>query len=392
MSFIYKPLESIEEADLQALKENKVSERKTIEYKSVLPGGTDKAKKEFLADVSSFANALGGDLIYGMKEAGGLPTEVCGVEVSNVDAEILRLENSIRLGIEPRIPGLSSHAIHLQTGAYIVIIRVLRSWAQPHMVTFGGSSRFFSRDSRGKYQLDVRQIGAAFALSTTTAERIRNFRLDRLGMFVSSGEMPVELDKPPFFILHIVPLNAFDPVVKYDVSSIHGHLDMLPMGGWGYNHRYNFDGYLTYSKPSDVAFAYLQIFRNGIIESVRSNYSDLASHPRLIPDVKFERHVLEALPRFLMIQKRLGVEPPLLIMLSLLGVDGYALTMDSLHGLGGHLIDRDALVIPEILIESFDCNPAEVMRDTFDAIWNAAGYERCRNYDKAGRRVARHEG
>ena len=56
-----KPLEAIEENDLQALVDNQVAERKTIEYKESLPGNADGDKKEFLADVSSFANASGGD-------------------------------------------------------------------------------------------------------------------------------------------------------------------------------------------------------------------------------------------------------------------------------------------------------------------------------------------
>lgn len=388
MALTYKPLEDIEAADIQALVDNKVSERKTLDYKRSLPGNSDKDKKEFLADVSSFANAAGGHLIYGVKEEEGVPTEVIGVSSGNVDAEILRLESIVRHGIDPRLPGLSTHAIQLETGAHVVLIRVPRSWAQPHMVIYGGSSRFFSRNSRGKYQLDVRQIGAAFALSATTADRIRDFRLERVSMILSGGETPVRLDKPPYFVLHIVPLNAFDPAVKYDVSSLPRNIDLLPMGGLGYYYRHNFDGYLTFSRPGADILAYLQIFRNGIIESVRVSYEDLSTNPRLIPNQIFEKHVLEALPRFLSIQNRLGVEPPLIVMLNLLGVAGYALTQDALFlpGLGGHLIDRDALLIPETLVESFDCDPAAVMKDAFDAVWNAAGYDRCRNYDEEGRR------
>jgi predicted HTH transcriptional regulator len=70
------PLESIKESDLQALVDNQVSERKTIEYKEALSGNADGDKKEFLADVSSFANASGGDLIYGIKEQSGVPIEL----------------------------------------------------------------------------------------------------------------------------------------------------------------------------------------------------------------------------------------------------------------------------------------------------------------------------
>lgn len=60
---INKKLEDIKPEDLQNLIVNGVSESKTIEYKSELPLNTGDAKKEFLADVSSFANTSGGDII-----------------------------------------------------------------------------------------------------------------------------------------------------------------------------------------------------------------------------------------------------------------------------------------------------------------------------------------
>ncbi len=50
-------IDQITEDDLHALIENSISEGKTIEYKQELPNNSDSAKKEFLADVSSFANA-----------------------------------------------------------------------------------------------------------------------------------------------------------------------------------------------------------------------------------------------------------------------------------------------------------------------------------------------
>jgi predicted HTH transcriptional regulator len=66
---IPKPLDHITEADLQALISDAVPEGRTIEYKRALPGNSDGEKKEFLADISSFANTSGGDLIYGMDES-----------------------------------------------------------------------------------------------------------------------------------------------------------------------------------------------------------------------------------------------------------------------------------------------------------------------------------
>ena len=91
-----KPLESITEADLQSLVADKIPEGKTIEYKRSLPDSTYESKKEFLADISSLANAAGGHLIIGIEEDNGTPSDLCGLSNIDPDAEILRLENLIR--------------------------------------------------------------------------------------------------------------------------------------------------------------------------------------------------------------------------------------------------------------------------------------------------------
>src|SRR5262245_39896332 len=192
MYVISKPLEAINEADIENLRTNKVAEQKLIDYKMTLPGGSDGDIKEFLYDVSSFANASGGDIVYGVKEAAGVPTEICGLPLGNADAEILRLESIIQSGLDPRIPGVNSRDVPLSTGKYVIVIRIPKSWAAPHMVKFKQSSKFYSRTSKGKYQLDVAELRAAFVLSESVAERIKNFRASRLGNVVS-GETPVRI-------------------------------------------------------------------------------------------------------------------------------------------------------------------------------------------------------
>ncbi|NMC99623.1 MAG: ATP-binding protein, partial [Bacteroidales bacterium] len=90
---IPKQIDQITKEDLDKLVENSVSEKKTIEYKSELKYDSDSERKEFLADVSSFANASGGDLIYGVVAPDGIPTSITGLKTSNTDAEILKIEN-----------------------------------------------------------------------------------------------------------------------------------------------------------------------------------------------------------------------------------------------------------------------------------------------------------
>ena len=388
MMILDKDLESIKEEDLQALISN-IPEDKTIEYKKVLNIRTDSEKKEFLADVSSFANAAGGHLIFGMKAEQGVASDLHGLDIQNTDKEILRLENIIRDGVEPRIPGVMIRDIPLRNSNVAIIIRIPRSWTLPHRVIFKGSSRFYSRNSKGKYPLDMTELRSLFLFTEKRTEQIRNFRTERLSKIVSE-ETPILLRKTPKIVLHIVPLDAFNPAAGIDISSIED--DPAPLYATGWNHRFNFDGYLIYGMRfySEVANTYLQIFRNGSIEAVEASILRTYQEKDIIPSVLLEKELLKGVERFLLFQKDLGVEPPLFIMLSLLGVHGFEMSVG--HELirfpsERYPIDRDALLIPEIMIESFNCDPAEVMRPIFDAVWNATGWPRSMNYDEEGKWV-----
>jgi predicted HTH transcriptional regulator len=72
MSLATKPTSQITEVDLEALITDKEAEGKTIDYKRDRLGQSDGDKKEFLYDVSSFANAAGGHIVFGMDENEGI--------------------------------------------------------------------------------------------------------------------------------------------------------------------------------------------------------------------------------------------------------------------------------------------------------------------------------
>ena len=99
---IDQPIDAIDEATLQRLVDNQVAEGRDLEFKRELPGGGDEASREFLADVTAFANAQGGDIVYGLDEANGAATSLPGVEVDDPDAAILRLEGKLQTGVDPR--------------------------------------------------------------------------------------------------------------------------------------------------------------------------------------------------------------------------------------------------------------------------------------------------
>ena len=152
---IQKPIDEIEKADIEALVANGVSEDRTTEFKLELPGRSDGDKKEFLADVSSFSNSTGGDLIYGLEERNGVANSTPGIATRDADADKLRLEQIIRSGVDPRMPGIQIHTIDGFPNGPVLIIRVPKSWASPHMVTHQNTSKFYARSTAGKYQLDV---------------------------------------------------------------------------------------------------------------------------------------------------------------------------------------------------------------------------------------------
>jgi len=179
-----KSFDDINETDIRQLIEDQISERKTIEYKLTLPDNKYDSKKEFLADVSSFANAVGGHLLYGIKAENGIPVEITGVSNSDLDGEILRLENLLRDNIQARIQGVSVRAVNIESRNPVLVIRVPPSWLKPHVVNFQGHWRFYARNSAGKYPLDVLELKSAFLASSELGEKIRNFHINRISKVI----------------------------------------------------------------------------------------------------------------------------------------------------------------------------------------------------------------
>src|SRR4051812_13588596 len=110
MALTHIPLDRIEHSHLKTLIDAKTPEAHRIEYKRQTYGGKDEDRAEFLADVSSFANALGGDLIIGMAASKGVPTSFVPY-AADADAEQQRLEQMARNGLEPSIANLATRAI-----------------------------------------------------------------------------------------------------------------------------------------------------------------------------------------------------------------------------------------------------------------------------------------
>lgn len=376
--------DQIQEGDLNDLILNGVSETREIEYKVALPHNDYDGKKEFLADVSSFANASGGDLIYGIREENGMADELVGISGINPDEEIQRFENQLRDGVEPRMQGVQIQSIKLQTGLYVLIVRIPRSWNGPHVVRYQKHWRFYSRNSAGKYPLDVSEVRSAFSQSEGMFEKIRSFRNLRVGLILAD-DLPVNINPGARIILHIVPLISQGASVQFPIDNItRDTWNIPPIGNRVESSRYNFDGFLTIGAgPSNIADGYVQIFRNGIVESVDTGLLDKSG----IPITIFERELVGCLEKYLKVLERMGVPSPFLIMVTLIGVSGFTLVVKSSldrRGKNGRPIERDTLLLPDVIVQTYTEEPARILHPIFNSIWNAAGWPRSLNYDDEG--------
>lgn len=375
-------LEEITSASLAQLLDEARIEDRTIEYKLSIPGTADSEKIPWLLKpVCSFANTDGGDLIFGLRAPDGIPQEIAGVQIRDLDQCKLTLEHLIQNGIEPQIRGIGIKGVPLPNGKHALVVRVTRSWTSPHRVK--GNARFYARNTAGAFELDVPQLKQAFLLSETVAQRIREFRADRIAV-VSGSRAPVRLKDGLRVLLHLLPLSSFTtslalPAAKY--AELWQRLK--PSGTGSIDYHLNFDGIVVMSGTEEKGYrAYSQFFRSGVIEFVRV-YGERGNY---LPSIEYEEALLSNFKNGITVLRYLRFEPPIFITLTLAAATGYQLGIRDAW-LSSHEplpFDREALVIPEMEISSLNTDPALTLRPLFDYVWNAAGYRGTPNYDEEG--------
>lgn len=398
---IPKPLELITVADIKALVTDEIPESSRLEYKESLQVATDGEKKEFAADVASFANASGGDIIYGIVEKRdsegrktGIPEIAKGLANISQDETKRKLEGILLAQIEPRISGIQIQPIEGFPSGPVLVLRVPQSWNPPHMVRggSGGSYRFYSRGAAGKYLLDGTQIRLAFA-SETVIERLRRFRDERLARIVAD-ETPIVLNQNPRVVLHVLPVQPLAAGESLDIRIALSHSSSLlwPMNFRSGGTRFNIDGFVSYGSPRNSRHdAYLQLFRNGAIESVEAAMIYPPVDEKLVPSELLEREVILAVERYCQFYSKVGIAPPFVVILSLLGVRGYKVATgrrDSWRRLDEpNEIDREVVVLPDIVIQDYPSDKHSVgrlLRPIFDTMWQASGWHECEHYGPDG--------
>jgi len=372
---------------LKSIVADELIEAKKREYKQSLPANLNDDKISFLAEVTSLANTIGGDLIYGIqKNAGTGKYELIGINIPDVDKEIQRLESILRDGIQPRILGLNILPIPIEESRCALIVRVGKSFIGPHRVTFRGHDKFYARNTNGKYQMDVSELRLAFNFSESAERKIREFHLDRIAK-INANETPVPFIEGAKIVTHLIPISSFYADQNYDLSYFYEHpMELVPVTAPSWQCTYNLEGLFSYFRQEkESTFVYLQLFRNGAIEEVEGGSLRPEDGRKLIFSGTLESELKSAVTRYINILRKLGVEPNLLYYLSFLGIRSY--TMAGPHAFEKwpgevHEIVDDVIDMPEILIETFDIAADQLLKPSFDRLWNACGYPFCPSYGK----------
>lgn len=363
------PAETITSEQIAALLRDQTPEGRTLDYKRELSLATPEDRRELARDVASFANASGGFLVLGITEDKGVPTEICGMPCPDFDAFRLRVDNILRDSIQPRVPGLSYVKIDSLADHPVIVIHVPQSWNGPHMAAAPNQGHFYSRNSAGKFALDVSQIRSAFVAGTEVADRIRRFRDERIGR-VLAGEGAMPMLSGPLLVVHVVPLTNADGV--FDGVQRTGMRPAPECPAW--SNRFNLDGYVAYT-PGEVAYGYTMALRNGAFEGVQCQ-SASGDVPPMMYGYGIEGDLLFCVEMFTKISRATGYAGPLVVLASLMGCKGKRI-LANLQGFAtrhdpAHTVDRDVLALPDVTFEEAAPRPT-VLRPIFDALWQAGG-------------------
>jgi hypothetical protein len=367
--------ENINKATIERLVADGVPEGQHIDYKEQLPGTAPGDKKEFLADVASFATSGGGDLVFGIAErrdaagkATGIADAARGVGNVNVDAELLRIDNMIRDGIAPRVP-IRTLAVAGFLNGPVIVVRVARTTTGPHMVTFERHNKFYGRSNGGKYLLGVDEIRSAFNAAAEAVERAFRFRDSRIAAVVS-GSTPVAVEGAALLLL-VVPDNAALGASRLDPRNVPRERIPLPLSGGGNS------GYVAEGVVLRADDGYSLVMRSGALEGVYDFSRRENPQHRIVPTLKVEREAVRFVRESVALLESLDLFAPYRVFGAFIGVKDFPLAAPTEMSVGHYerRFDRDLLTLPDVELPSADRSEVTArLRPMFEGMWQAVGW------------------
>ena len=212
----------------------------------------------------------------------------------------------------------------------------------------------------------------------------RKFQAERLDL-LSLGEAPLLLASERLICVHVVPDGALTGEITIDVRRIDTEGTYLaPIGSRGFNPMFNSDGLLRDAGGVDgKSDGFLQLFRNGVIESVNSSRIIGLDRQDGVASTAFVEDLVRFLQDACRLLRKLQVGPPVLVLVSLLGVKNLPLFVGG-GTRGTPVFDKNKILLPEVELVDLRADIQPILRLPLDVLWQAAGLKGCSNYDADG--------
>lgn len=386
-----KNFDDIDQATVQELVDAGATESVHLDFKRETYGNSDKDKKEFLKDISSLANTLGGYLLIGMDEEEGAAAAVTPL-TGNVDEELRRLESIAETGVEPKIIGLRIRRVQIGDGD-VIVIHVPRSFNPPHRVTFKNSNRYYGRNSAGAYELSLEELRMQFGERRSIEERTKTFVNRRfLQVQANDGALPLPVEEG-VMVMHLVPLPDFGAGRRHDIATLRDQgAPFNPIGTNASSERINLDGFLRY-RGGDVCHGYTQVFRDGSIEATSASVFHDGERGRFFPSIELPLKIIKSLSSYMKGLKAIDASPPILLQISFFGTSGLQITLDDLRKYSDDppAYTREDLHLPPTIIADYrdDNDYQDIVAEQMDSLWNVFGYERCFYFNEEGKWIGK---
>jgi hypothetical protein len=381
-------LTAIDEPLLASACAQRWPESQTLDFKRLIPGTDERSSREFLKDVCAMANSDGGDLVYGIDDAQGHANVLSPISATAEpsDAAKRRLSQLLQSAIEPRIEGVSVHAVVLVTGDYVLVVRIPSSFQRPHRFRSGGHTRWVVRVGTHTVDLTYEQIRDAFARTATLTEGARRFRDERISR-VLSNTTGRPMQSGPRCVVHLIPIASIAGKASADIRHLYNAYQAFMYHDWsGATRTLNLDGLVVHPGGQADSFAYTQIFRTGVLEASRfmgATRTDL----KIIPSGVISGFIRDSIQKFITAAVQWNISGPAIIAASLLNVGEYSFAFQGRYQVTQqNAADRMNMILPEIWIEQLGNvqDIDSIARPLLDTLWQAFDLEACGFYNASG--------
>jgi len=240
------------EAWVRNLVDDQVSEGPRLDYKQAISLKSEKEKLEAAKDISSFANEIGGTIIYGIPEKRksdevAIPLKPYGIDhIPDLES---RLENIYIDSISPCLPEWRIRKVELTEyrGKVVYVAWVPESWVGVHMVEAYGDQKYYRRG----------QLRAVAMSEHEVRQRYERLRIGQSALkdFLSSpelnypGEYLHEYLQDDIAISHYVacPAMIFPERVNFTTSDMRTWLSQHRYELWQWFSKWPFDNWAPFA-------------------------------------------------------------------------------------------------------------------------------------------------